>query len=393
MLPQVAFLLSSYNRRAVVLRTLAQLREVSEHCGVPTQTIVVDNASTDGTADAIANAFPEVTLLREPINRGACSKNVGLTHTTAPYIIFLDDDSYPDAPSIARMIRHFEADRTLGAAVFDVTLPDGSHECSAYPNVFIGCGTGFRADALKQVGGLPGDFFMQAEEYDLSLRLLDGGWEVRRFEDLRVTHLKTRSARIPTRTTRLDVRNNLTLVTRYFPSEWILAFALDWMRRYRWLAQAKGWRHHLAFWRGLIEGAARSLRPENRRPVSSETFEQFAMIEQIQQQMARLVQQRGIQSILLIDLGKNVLPFVLAARACGIEVVAIADAKLGRRGLRYHGIRVIDDAAAWPLCFDAALVANLSPVHAELRREQWRKLTRRPVIDLFEPSDVRLLAA
>ena len=51
-------------------------------------------------------------------------------------------------------------------------------ECSAYPDVFIGCGTGFRRQALVEVGGLPEDFFMQAEEYDLSLRLLDAGWTV-----------------------------------------------------------------------------------------------------------------------------------------------------------------------------------------------------------------------
>lgn len=391
--PQVAFLLASHNRREVVLHTLARLRHVGSTCGFAAQAIVVDNASEDGTADAIAAQFPEVTLLRQETNRGACAKNAGLAHVAAPYVIFLDDDSYPDAISIGRMIRHFEEDRTLGAAVFDVTLPDGSHECSAYPSVFIGCGTGFRTDALKQVGGLPRDFFMQAEEYDLSLRLLDAGWDIRRLEDLHVSHLKTRSARIPTRTTRLDVRNNFTLAMRYFPDDWAIPFAIDWVCRYRWIALSKGWRHHLAFWRGLAEGFIRALPSANHRPVSHETFERFAMVREIRQRMEQLIRTRGIRSILLIDLGKNILPFVLAAQACGVDVVAIADESLGHPSRRYRGIRVIADRDAWALCFDAAIIANVSPVHAAQRREAWRRLTQRPVIDLFEPPLAQLVAA
>src|SRR5207248_3299787 len=152
----------------------------------------------------------------------------------------LDDDSFPLPGETARMIDHFENDRRLGAAVFTITLPDGSRECSAYPDVFIGCGTGFRRRALEQVGGLPDDFFMQAEEYDLSLRLLDGGWSVRTFDDLHVTHLKTSQARVSERTIRLDVRNNLTLIGRHFPDQWVRPFALDWMRRYAAIAKAKG---------------------------------------------------------------------------------------------------------------------------------------------------------
>ena len=93
---------------------------------------------------------------------------MALSKTRGKYVVFLDDDSFPLPGSVPRMVRHFQADPMLGAAVFTVTLPDGSRECSAYPDVFIGCGTGFRRRALEQAGGLPEDFFMQAEEYDLS---------------------------------------------------------------------------------------------------------------------------------------------------------------------------------------------------------------------------------
>ncbi len=238
--PRVTFLLSTFNRRAAVLQTLSQLRTLESSPDFVAETIVVDNASSDGTADAIASEFPAVRLLRQRSNQGACSKNLGLVQAEGEYVVFLDDDSYPNADSIRRMIRHFEGDARIGAAVFDVVLPDGSHECSAFPSVFIGCGTGFRREALVEAGGLPDDFFMQAEEYDLSLRLLNAGWRVQRFTDLRVQHLKTLSARQPARTTRLDVRNNLLVIARRFPREWVRPYAIDWMRRYRWIAQNQG---------------------------------------------------------------------------------------------------------------------------------------------------------
>jgi GT2 family glycosyltransferase len=385
-LPYVTFLISTYNRREVLTQTLRELQTIDSRCGLVTETVVVDNASTDGTAEMVAEQFPAVILIEETINRGACAKNRALDNASGRYIVFLDDDSYPTADSIRNLIEHFEADPKLGAAVFDVILPDGSQECSAYPRVFIGCGTGFRREALLETGGLPRDFFMQAEEYDLSLRLLDAAWDIRRFSDLQVLHQKTPSSRVPTRTTRLDARNNLCVITRYFPRQWMLRFAVDWMCRYRWIAASKDWRHHLAFWQGVGEGVLRSLRPEHRRPVSLAVFEKFAMVREIRTRLEQTVRRNGYQSIVLVDVGKNILPFYAAAMACGVRVVAVADATLAKKGRKYRGVPVVDDAAALLTDFDAAFVANVSPVQASRRREQWRRLTNRPVVDLFETT-------
>ena len=379
----VTFLIAAYNRRDVLLDTLRQVRR----CGLPAETfetILVDNASTDGTADAVAAALPEVIVLREKVNRGACAKNAGLPITRGRYVVFLDDDSYPRPGSVARMIRHFEANPSLGAAVFDVQLPDGSRECSAYPNVFIGCGTGFRRRALQQVGGLPEDFFMQAEEYDLSLRLLAAGWDVRRFDDLHVAHLKTPTARKSTRTTRLDVRNNLTLIGRYFPDRWVMPFAVDWANRYAMLAAARG--HRLAHWQGVVEAAVRAVRGVERRPLSGEAFEKFARVDQIAQRLRDARDELGLTTILLADLGKNVLAYWLAAESCGLTVIAVSDDTLGGRGWRYRGVPILTNEQARRAPFDAVVISNMSPVHAALRRTWWRRSRREPVIDFFETT-------
>ena len=142
--PKVTFLLSTFNRRNTLLNTLGNLKSLESLADFSAETVVVDNASSDGTADAVASEFPAARLVRQKTNRGACAKNAGLTEANGEYIVFLDDDSYPDAQSIRRMIQHFRDEPRLGAAVFDVVLPNGQRECSAYPAVCIGCGTGFR---------------------------------------------------------------------------------------------------------------------------------------------------------------------------------------------------------------------------------------------------------
>jgi GT2 family glycosyltransferase len=384
----VSILISSFNRRAVLLRTLGIVwAEISRPGSPAAEIIVVDNASRDGTAAAVAREFPGVKLIRRRTNGGACAKNDGLLRAGGRFIVFLDDDSYPAPGSLRRMLEHFRLDPQLGAAVFDVVLPDGSRECSAYPTVCIGCGTGFRAEALHQVGGLPRRYFMQAEEYDLSLRLLDAGWSIRRFADLRVEHLKTPGARRAERTTRLDVRNNLTLIATRFPRKWVVPFALDWMSRYRWLARDRGGKHLAAFWRGLIEGAIESLGPSRRQPISDAAFEQFAMIDRIARDMAAMARAAAERSqpwrrILLVDVGKNILPYWLAAEACGLKVVAIADPRMATPWRRYRGVPVLSDAAAGRLSFDAVIVSNSSPIHAAQRAQEWRVRTGRPVVEL-----------
>ena len=389
-MPQVSFIISTYNRREALLQTLKVLHGPAAGSG-GAETIVVDNASHDGTADAVAEQFPTVRLIRQNVNRGPCAKNLGLPVARGQFVVFLDDDSFPHPESIDRMVEYFRADPQLGAASFNVRLTNGDHECSAYPEIFTGCGVGLRADALAQVGGLPEDFFMAAEEYDLALRLLDAGWTVRRFDDLCVTHLKTPQTRFPSRVMRLDVRNNLTLIARYFPDEFVRPFAFDWAKRYRMIAKVNGTMP--AYYAGLAAGLLRLARRANRRPMRAAAFETFAKIGLIQQFMNQLKRDLRPTRILLIDLGKNIYPYWLAAQNCGIKVAAVADAKLGGHGFRYRGIPVLDDSSARNLMFDAAVVSNLSPVHAALRRDSWRASINRPVCDFLQTDGRARLAA
>ncbi|MCP4594121.1 MAG: glycosyltransferase, partial [bacterium] len=285
---RTSVILATRNRRDVLLNTLDEVRAA---VGPPEQTeiIVVDNRSRDGTADAVRARHAHVKLIRAPGNLGSCAKALGVEQATGRYILFLDDDSYPQPGSVERMIEHLQNDRFLGAVGFQVHLPDGSRECSALPNVFVGCGVGFRTSMLRDIGSLDPSLFMQAEEYDLAFRMISAGWRVACFPDCHVQHLKVSGARSSARTAYYDTRNNLIILARYLPQPYFTIYHQDWIKRYRWLAAAN--LRIGAHLRGLVSGFACGL-PDRRlyRPLrlTADAVEALFRFDEIKERMSEV---------------------------------------------------------------------------------------------------------
>jgi len=376
--PVVSFVLATHNRRQVTLETLGHLYG-DRRPGVSFEVLVVDNASTDGTPEAIRRAFPEVVLLAEGRNLGSCAKALAADRAVGTHLVFLDDDSFPRPGSIDRMLDRFEAEPRLGAAGFRVHLPDGREECSALPNVFVGCGVGFRADALRAVGGLDRTLFMQAEEYDLAFRLINAGWRVETYADLHVDHLKTPRARRSSRTVYYDTRNNLLVAARYLPAPWAHPCCQDWQQRYGWLAGAEGRR--AAYRRGVLAGRVggwRDRRRYRRDRLGPEAVERIFRFAEIEERMHEL-RSAGVRRILFADLGKNILAFHRGAGRAGLAVLAIADDRFAVPGRQYRGVPILPVAEALGTEVDACVVSNTSPVHATVRAAALKKLTHHPV--------------
>lgn len=370
MKPTVSMVLATHNRRAVLLSTLQKIHALGgEAAGC--EMIVVDNASTDGTQEALREGFADVRLVALDQNLGSCAKARGVAVAAADFVLFLDDDSYPQPGSIRRMVEHFECWADLGAASFRVHLPDGGEECSAMPNVFIGCGVGLRRAALEGVGGLDAGMFMQAEEYDLSFRLVNAGWRVETFADLHIDHLKTAASRIAPRTAFYDTYNNLLVAARYIPDAHLAVVFDDWAMRYKWLFATGA--HQAAYERAIEEG--RDHRRADRiaysdRRLSRAAFETLFRWEEIAGRMSRL-HDDGVRRVGFADLGKNVHAFYRGARRCGIDIEWIADDRFAANGRTYREVPVIPVDLARRHPVDAVIVSNTSPVHASRTARRW----------------------
>ena len=187
-----AVVIATRDRAARLARTLARLTRLPERPDV----LVVDNASSDGTAE-LARGFPGVRVLRAPVNRAALARNDGVAALDAPYVAFSDDDSWWEPGALSRAAALLDAHPRLGlvAAAVRVGADGGARDpldrvlaaspLGAAPGLpgrrvlgFLGCAAVVRRSAFLDAGGYHPLLFFGAEEtllaYDLSAR----GWGV-----------------------------------------------------------------------------------------------------------------------------------------------------------------------------------------------------------------------
>ena len=98
-------MLVSYNTRPLLLRLLARL----QNAGWLTP-IVIDNSSSDGSAEAVAAEFPFVRLIRNRTNVGfARAANQGLVQAQTPYVVLLNPDTEATPELLASLVEYLEA--------------------------------------------------------------------------------------------------------------------------------------------------------------------------------------------------------------------------------------------------------------------------------------------
>src|ERR1700733_14598525 len=96
-----------WNAKKYVLECLQSLRE---HCEtVCSEVIVVDNASSDGTPELVAELFPEFKLIRNTENLGfAKANNIGIAHSSGDYLCLVNSDVKFTGDCISPMLRYLE---------------------------------------------------------------------------------------------------------------------------------------------------------------------------------------------------------------------------------------------------------------------------------------------
>jgi GT2 family glycosyltransferase len=193
----VTVVVASRNRRDDLLATLPRHEA---------PVILVDNASTDGTVEAVREAHPEVTVLPLDRNHGAHGRTLGVAQATTTFVAFADDDSWWAPGDLARAVAIMRAHPRL--AVLNARIVVGPEErldpvCAEMADSplgtaadlpgptllgFIACGAIVRTEAFEAVGGFDAVVRFPGEEERLSLDLAAAGWGMAYVDSVTVHH-------------------------------------------------------------------------------------------------------------------------------------------------------------------------------------------------------------
>ena len=215
--PAVDVVVVTYGTRDLTVAALGRILALDDP--VTLRLLVHDNASPDGTAAAVATAHPEVDVVAGAANLGfAGGVNRALARTTAPWVLLLNSDAWPDQGAIAQLVdtaRH-HADAAIIAP--RLLRPDGTLEHSTHPfpsarvavvmalgapgwtgrrrleqwcieghwdhderrtvDWAVGAAWLVRRAALEAVGPLDERFFMYGEDLEWCWRARRAGWSV-----------------------------------------------------------------------------------------------------------------------------------------------------------------------------------------------------------------------
>jgi len=225
--PRVTVVIATRDRRESLLRSLGHLDPPG---GPPV--IVVDNASADGTADAVRAAHPRVAVIRLPANAGAVARTTGVERAGTRYVAFADDDSWWEPGSLETAADLLDAHPQVAVVVGRVRLAaDGSEDAvtrkhraavlghsPAGPDVlsFPAFAAVVRRDAYRAVGGFSPLLFFGGEEHLLALDLAAAGWQLVFAEDVVAWHSPAGPDRPTPQRWALQTRNDVLV---------------DWLRR------------------------------------------------------------------------------------------------------------------------------------------------------------------
>jgi GT2 family glycosyltransferase len=219
---RVAVVIATRNRGTELLGTLTRLRALHEQPPI----VVVDNGSTDGTAELVRAHCPGVQVAGLRRNRGGAARTVGARLVDSPYVAFSDDDSWWAPGALGRAVDLL--DRHPRLAVLAARVLVGPEErldpvCDQMahsplppaadlpgPSVlgFIACGAVVRRDAFLEVGGFDVRLGVGGEEELLSVDLAARGWGLAYVDEV-VAHHHPSPTRDPSGRRRRQVRNAL----------------------------------------------------------------------------------------------------------------------------------------------------------------------------------------
>lgn len=224
--PLFSFILVNWNTKDLVLQCI---RSIVDDCGTMSYEIIVtDNASADGSADAIEAAFPQVKVIRSTQNLGfAKGNNVAIEQCCGQYVVLVNTDVKIISGCMKILLEYMENNPNTGMVVPQVLNADGTIQISVRKEVTLlrtlfrvlwidsvftslreyshkkmesvdtaaGCFFMIQRDALEQVGLLDTDYFFYAEDRDYCKRLWDKKWRIVFYPKAQIYHYSGSSSK------------------------------------------------------------------------------------------------------------------------------------------------------------------------------------------------------
>jgi GT2 family glycosyltransferase len=226
---RVTVVVITHNRREELGHTLRHMTTLPDAAPI----IVVDNGSSDGTAEMVAGEFPGTELLAARENLGAVGRNRAVEGVRTRYVAFCDDDTRWEPGALARAADLLDTYPGLGTVTGRCLVEPDFREDAITPELrnspvrgpdwlpgpaLLGILAGLtmcRVSAFREVGGFSPRLWLGGEEELLALDLAARGWWMCWAEDVIIRHAP--SHRRDSRQRRqLGIRNTL----------WVL-----WLRR------------------------------------------------------------------------------------------------------------------------------------------------------------------
>jgi GT2 family glycosyltransferase len=249
---RVAVVIPSWNGRELLASLLPTLYAQTYR---DFRTLVVDNGSTDGTAEWLQSEWPDVEVLALARNVGfAPAVNRGVAAGEEDYVALLNNDMELDPGWLGALVHALEADPDAGAATpkqcsaTERERLDGAGDTIAWTGgvtrrgigeldrgqydhggrVFSACAGAalYRRAALREVGPFDESFFAYLEDADWGFRAQLAGRPARYVPEALVYHLGgATTRRTPARERYLIARNHVAFLLKNFPAPWLVRFA------------------------------------------------------------------------------------------------------------------------------------------------------------------------
>jgi N-acetylglucosaminyl-diphospho-decaprenol L-rhamnosyltransferase len=237
----LSVIIVSWNVRDLLRACLNSLQQSS---GLSFEAVVIDNASSDGTAAMVADEFPWVRLQCNAGNDGfTVANNQGLVLSRGRYVLFLNPDTQVIGAALTTMVAYMDGHTGAGALgpqlrygdgrlqssrrrfptlatgffestplawhwpaarnpwarryhMDDVPVPDLNRDTSEAQTVdwVVGAALLVRRAAVDQLGGFDESFFMYSEELDWCRRAKEAGWQIVYLPAAQVIHHEGKSS-------------------------------------------------------------------------------------------------------------------------------------------------------------------------------------------------------